>query len=635
MRNGSAVLNRIFSRRFPVSISIRQMWLQNRIQSSLNALSSLSRSRKIILLVLVLLLLVYYLVPTLFNLTSPKIHLALEDCLEEKIHKSFFKSSESLDVVINHRPLLPGETAYPIYVGNGKVAAAFDSQNGLFIRLNRALSLPVKFYPVVQTQVDGEPSREAFAVDMKAGVAYRMQTVKRGWNCVSIGSKLYAHRSHPSVLVQDIRIQNPTQSAVTVELDQIGPSGWTDSKTQQFLGKTSTGENVSYKVTTGIVQIPESTSVVAAAIGMVYLDSGTVTVQPDRTKLYHILTVVHYTKPADKHEVPHLVPDLLSQVKIDMEKGLNIDGKLLLQEHTRVWASLWQSGFGISYSKAGGALNGDKINSTIYFVLSNVPAPLHDPSTTKAQRINIQKVLYYPDRCYGEHSTLQADKLWIDVEDEDQIARVVTTWMITLEKQGCAVMVQSGAEGVLQAMMLSFGALRFHNSHLEMAIHPKDLHRDFFFRRINYGNNTHVNISVTVGEDNKANLYVALDRNDKPYYACDAGCLDAPVPLGKEWQRFPVKLTDPLTSILYITADKIHVEELKHAIHVKAIEEAPAHEHHVIALHRHGHHFGGLPTLFWVSIAFLIIIFHLFLFKLIYNEYCQGQDRYARSKYNL
>lgn len=44
----------------------------------------------------------------------------------------------------------------------------------------------------------------------------------------------------------------------------------------------------------------------------------------------------------------------------------------------------------------------------------------------------------------------------------------------------------------------------------------------------------------------------------------------------KEWQRFPVKLTDPLTSILYITADKIHVEELKHAIHVKAIEEGKA-----------------------------------------------------------
>lgn len=64
-----------------------------------------------------------------------------------------------------------------------------------------------------------------------------------------------------------------------------------------------------------------------------------------------------------------------------------------------------------------------------------------------------------------------------------------------------------------------------------MTSHPSDLHRDLHFRRINYGNNTHVNISVVVGEDNKATLFVALDRNDKPYYGCDAGCLDPPVPL--------------------------------------------------------------------------------------------------------
>lgn len=92
-------------------------------------------------------------------------------------------------------------------------------------------------------------------------------------------------------------------------------------------------------------------------------------------------------------------------------------------------------------------------------------------------------------------------------------------------------MVQSGAEGVLQALILSFGPLHFHNQHLEFNAHPRELHRDYMFRRINYGNNTHVNISVVLGEDNKASLFVSLDRNDKPYYACDAGCLDAPIQL--------------------------------------------------------------------------------------------------------
>lgn len=84
---------------------------------------------------------------------------------------------------------------------------------------------------------------------------------------------------------------------------------------------------------------------------------------------------------------------------------------------------------------------------------------------------------------------------------------------------------------------------------------------------------------------------------------------------------FPVKLTEPLTSLLYITPDRDHIRELKHSIHVKEIGEAPAHEHNTIALHRYGHSLGGLPTFFWVTICFLIVIFHLFLGKLIYNEY--------------
>lgn len=44
----------------------------------------------------------------------------------------------------------------------------------------------------------------------------------------------------------------------------------------------------------------------------------------------------------------------------------------------------------------------------------------------------------------------------------------------------------------------------------------------------------------------------------------------------KTRSKFPVKLTEPLTAILYITADKIHMEEYKHAIHVKEIIEGKA-----------------------------------------------------------
>merc|ERR1712029_1113847 len=72
---------------------------------------------------------------------------------------------------------------------------------------------------------------------------------------------------------------------------------------------------------------------------------------------------------------------------------------------------------------------------------------------------------------------------------------------------------------------------------------------------------------------------------------------------------------DPVTAILYITSDYQHMQELKHTIHVKEVIDAPAHEHHVIALHKHGNKLGGLPAIFWFSIGFLILVFHLFLFK--------------------
>ncbi|KAG8240173.1 hypothetical protein J437_LFUL009463 [Ladona fulva] len=254
-----------------------------------------------------------------------------------------------------------------------------------------------------------------------------------------------------------------------------------------------------------------------------------------------------------------------------------------------------------------------------------------NPTTdTLHLRISPANMLHWPTAV--THKLRQAANLWNPLSTFEEVLTVTSLWLLTLEKQGCHNLLKAGASGAVQAMVLSFGSLRFSNQHLELNIHPKYLHRDFTFRRISYGNLTHVNISIAVKDDNKAVLGVALDRSDKNYYACDAGCLDDPVQLGPHKTIFPVKLTDPVTAILYITYDKQHMEDLRHAIHVKEVIEAPPHEHHVIALHKHGHHLGGLPTLFWVSICFLITVFHLFLCKLIYNEYCGSQDKY-RTRY--
>lgn len=64
--------------------------------------------------------------------------------------------------------------------------------------------------------------------------------------------------------------------------------------------------------------------------------------------------------------------------------------------------------------------------------------------------------------------------------------------------QGCGKLVKAGADGVVQAMVLSYAGLKFREEHLELNSHPKDLHRDYHIRRVSYGNATHLNISIVV-----------------------------------------------------------------------------------------------------------------------------------------
>lgn len=67
---------------------------------------------------------------------------------------------------------------------------------------------------------------------------------------------------------------------------------------------------------------------------------------------------------------------------------------------------LWLSGFSISQSKAAGVVNGDRINATIYNVLSQVTAPLHDPTTTQRDRDALEYMVHFPHRCYSGHHVL-------------------------------------------------------------------------------------------------------------------------------------------------------------------------------------------------------------------------------------
>ena len=79
----------------------------------------------------------------------------------------------------------------------------------------------------------------------------------------------------------------------------------------------------------------------------------------------------------------------------------------LRDDHLNIWKSLWTTGFGISHSMAEEAVNGAQVNATIYYVLSQVPTPLHSiHSVDQARKKELQGYLAYLEGCYGGLPTL-------------------------------------------------------------------------------------------------------------------------------------------------------------------------------------------------------------------------------------
>lgn len=602
--------------------------MEELVKRGKRALDGYISYRKAVLLILVLLVLLLYMGPSIFRTVfNIKPAISLEDSASRSLSvrlDRYWLSRLENDVHVMHVPPEEDEVIYLPYAGNGVVAVTMEHDSPIYIKNGRTLSLPVNFRPITTISVDGATVKEALVTEYTTGLVHRLQSWEQpglGFS-IDITYQTYAHRSIPSLLLQDIRVVNPSDKDIIVEVEQMGLGDWPTATSENIKIAHGEGEH-EYRVISGSIEV-EGGKVIPITVVTLKVPSS-LQVKAKMSTTLHVVTAVNYSDPVVKKNHKHHIGPTKEAAIAVLKRAVTGNIKKLRGDHTAVWQKLWSSGFYISQSKAENALNGDLINATIYHVLSQVTAPLHDITATEQRRSSILRDLAYAEGCYGGHQTLQAERLWTQLNTIDKVNTMVGMWLLTLEKQGCHQLVRAGADGVLQAMLLSFGGMRFKNQHLEFASDPKDLHRDYHFRRLSYGNATHLNITVLVQEeDYKAVIYAALDRSDRHYFACDAGCLDPPVQLKQERQIFPVKLTEPITPILYITFDKDHIEELKHTIHVKEIQLAPAHEHHVIAMHKHGHKWGGLPTIFWLTIIALIVIFHLFLIKLVINEYCGG-----------
>jgi hypothetical protein len=176
---------------------------------------------------------------------------------------------------------------------------------------------------------------------------------------------------------------------------------------------------------------------------------------------HSVITVVKYSSTFLSGKLENLEPILASletQVIAEAREALKLGTATLKREHVEAWREIWQSGFGISNSLYPGALNGDQINSTIYYVLANIRAPLvevtqlhdqHAPAAAAAAAAATKPSIleFNMERCYEGFSTLHATTLWRLPANELEAASLASLWSLTLQKHGCVRLIDLGVHG--------------------------------------------------------------------------------------------------------------------------------------------------------------------------------------------
>ena len=98
--------------------------------------------------------------------------------------------------------------------------------------------------------------------------------------------------------------------------------------------------------------------------------------------------------------------NLEADVLLVMTGVVSMTSRQLRASHVEVWHHLFARGLSISTSKAAGALNGDRINATMYMTLSQVHAQTVESQMSQAERDQLHSHLAYTEGCYGGHHTL-------------------------------------------------------------------------------------------------------------------------------------------------------------------------------------------------------------------------------------
>ncbi|KAM8927551.1 uncharacterized protein KIAA2013 homolog [Pelodytes ibericus] len=606
-----------------------QMWLQQRLKIFPGLLSS-SWARRILALLGFLLIVYWYFSSAsvfrpFWQLGKPGGASGI--CLHA-LTKQWKTLAERGDLAIVSFPGEESALQGPTMVGNGNILVDVG-KNNLWVS---SLSVPfhvTDYPPVTFLKSTGAYTEvHATAVMLKDGLirtirCLQVDALDSARDCVTVREDHFGHRKRPHLYVQRIHISNPSDRVTAFDIaSQKPPNG------AKFSTSVEKAQDRQFLLSSGRVSVQDGKSVLVVVATKKLVSR--VQVSPKSEFDETILSVVYTSEPIDSGKVDETFSKLRESAKKEMLEVMHMRTEDLLYEHQQIWSDLLVSGIEMKKIKDLHTPSSDTINLTLYYVLSCSLAPLVDPLLSNEERDKMEATLNYADHCFTGHATMHAENLWPShLDGIPQLVQLWDLWKLTLQKRGCKSLVSAGAHGLMQGMMLSFGGLQFTENHLQFQSDPHVLHNSYSLRGIHY-NKDLINLAVLLDQDEKPFLHVSVKFQDKlvKLYACEAGCLNEPVELTSEIRghTFPVLVTQPLTPLLYISTDLTHLQDLRHTLHLK---EILAHEEHMAK------QYPGLPFIFWFSVASLITLFHLFLFKLIYNEYCgPGAKPLFRSKEN-
>ncbi|XP_060787483.1 uncharacterized protein KIAA2013 homolog isoform X2 [Neoarius graeffei] len=602
------------------------MWLQQRLKGLPGLLSS-SWARRVLVVLLLFLMFYWYLSPDrIFKFPSffQEAGGTVGACLQTDINRWITQVDRGEGIMSTPQ----SKVSVPFVTGNGHVLVDVDS-NKLWVTSSSQLGLtPVlltEYSPIVRWQIAGKRSEaQAKMLWYRKGSVLSsrcilLDTSQSSRDCVVIREEHIVHRSRPNVYIQRVHINNPTDNTVSVEASGESPS---------FRSVAETLEDKEFMLSTGKVLTEKKETVLMAVGTKRFSTRFQVPAKSDHTE--NIVSVIHMSEPVEPSKTDETFSKLRDDVRREMVELLRAKLEDLVQEHQQMWADLFVSGIEIRKITDAHTPSSRTVNTTLYYILSSSTAPLLESTLSTEERDKLESSLNYADHCFSGHATMHAENLWPErVSGAASLLQLVNLWTLTLQKRACKALVSAGAHGMMQAVTLSFGGLQFTENHLQFQAEPSVLHNSYSLRGLRY-HRDRISLSVVADAEGRPSLHVSVkpQDEDKPVklYACEAGCINEPVELTSEPRGhvFPVLVTQPLTPLLYISTDLRHLQDLRHTLHVKAIL---AHDEHMAKQNP------GLPFLFWFSVASLVALFHLFLFKLIYNEYCgPGAKPLFRSK---